>query len=106
MRDFGFDLGFRMAVINSVEQENLAMFEIRTRRTRTVPMPRPIRSILQQFIREKMHDDADAMRELRAVLRDLVYGLKHPEFRPELERLEAQIGEYEADKHCAALKAS
>ena len=105
MSDFGFDLGFRTAVINSVEQENLAMFERRTRRTRTVPMPRPIRSILQQFIREKMHD-ADAMRELGAVLRDLVYGLKHPEFRPELERLEAQIGEYEADKHCAALKAS
>ena len=87
MRDFGFDLGFRTAVINSVEQENLAMFERRTRRTRTVPMPRPIRSILQQFIREKMHDDADAMRELRAVLHDLV--CKRPEFRPVLERLEA-----------------
>ena len=36
MSDFGFDLGFRMAVINSVEQENLAMFERRTRRTSTV----------------------------------------------------------------------
>ena len=68
-------------------------------------MPRPIHSILQQFIRDRIHEDpSDAMRELRAVLRDLVY--KHPEFRPELERLEAQIGEYEADKHCAALKAS
>jgi hypothetical protein len=34
--DFGFDLPFRTAVINSVEQENLAMFERRTRRTSTV----------------------------------------------------------------------
>ena len=86
--DFGFDLPFRTAVINSVEQENLAMFERRTRRTRTVPMPRPIHSILQQFIRDRIHEDpSDAMRELRAVLHDLVY--KRPEFRPELERLEA-----------------
>ena len=51
-----------------------------------VPIPRPIHSILQQFIREKIHEDY-ALRELRAVLRDLVY--KRPEFRPELERLEA-----------------
>jgi len=98
MSDFGFDLGFRTAVINSVEQENLAMFERRTRRTRTVPMPRPIHSILQQFIREKIHEDY-ALRELRAVLRDLVY--KRPEFRPVLERLEAGMN---LDKQ--ALKAS
>ena len=90
MSDFGFDLGFRTAVINSVEQENLAMFERRTRGTSTVPMPRPIHSILQQFIREKMHED-HAMRELSAVLRDLVYGLKHPEFKPDLERVEAAM---------------
>ena len=90
MSDFGFDLGFRTAVINSVEQENLAMFVRRTRRTRTVPMPRPIHSILQQFIREKIHEDY-ALRELRAVLRDLVYGLKHPEFKSDLERVEAAM---------------
>jgi hypothetical protein len=97
--DFGIDLGFRTAVINSVEQENLAMFERRTRRTRTVPMPRPILGILQQFVHEKIDavvkkDSTEALRgaaELREVLRSLVHGLKHPEFKPDLERLVAQM---------------
>jgi hypothetical protein len=97
--DFGFDIGFRTAVINSVEQENLAMFERRTRRTRTVPMPKPLHRILQQFISQRIDavvhkDTMEALRgaaELRSVLRDLVNGIKHPEFKPDLERLEAQM---------------
>jgi len=97
--DFGFDLGFRTEIINAVEQENLAMFERRTRRTSTVPMPKPLHRILQQFISEKIDavvrkDPNDALRsasELRSVLRDLVNGVKHPEFKPDLERVEAAM---------------
>jgi hypothetical protein len=95
--DFGFDIGFRTEIINAVEQENLAMFERRTRRTSTVPMPKPLHRILQQFISQKINavakkDPNDALRsaaELRSVLRDLVHGVRHPEFKPDLEKLEA-----------------
>jgi hypothetical protein len=101
MRDsgeFGFHLGFQTAVINSVEQGNLymSMSPKRARRAGIDP-PRPILSILQQFVHEKIDavvkkDSTEALRsasELRAVLRSLVHGLKHPEFKPDLERLEA-----------------
>jgi hypothetical protein len=99
MTDFGFDLKFRTDVINAVEQENLAMFERQTRKTSNVPMPRPICSILQQFIHEKIDavvkkDSTEALRsaaELREVLRSLVHGFKHPEFKADLERLEAAM---------------
>jgi hypothetical protein len=103
MRDsgeFGFDLGFRTSVLNSVEQGNLymSMSPKRARRAGIDP-PRPILSILNQFITEKINalvydNPNEALRaasELREVLRSLVYGLKHPEFGEELKKVEAQM---------------
>jgi hypothetical protein len=102
--DFGFHLGFRTDVINSVEQGNLYMsISPKQARRSGIEPPRPLCNILNQFIEEKIYavvrdDSAEALRaasELREVLRSLVYGLKHPEFRKDLERLEAflnQIG--------------
>jgi hypothetical protein len=98
--DFGFHLGFQTAVINSVEQGNLYMSVSPERARRSgIEPPRPLCSILQQFIHEKIDavvrvnttEALQAASELREMLRSLVYGLKHPEFRKDLERLEAQM---------------
>jgi hypothetical protein len=98
--DFGFHLGFRTDVINSVEQGNLYMSVSPEQARRSgIEPPRPLCNILNAFITEKINalvytDLTEALRaasELREVLRSLVYGLKHPEFRRELERVEAQM---------------
>jgi hypothetical protein len=103
--DFGFDLGFRLDVINSVEQQNLFnSMPARQARRAGIEPPRPILNILNEFITEKIgrlvrEDPTEAMRgcrELRTVLRSLVYGIKHPEFTGDLKKVEtimAGIGE-------------
>jgi hypothetical protein len=104
--DFSFDLPFRHAVFNSVEQQNLlkSISPKQARRAGIKP-PTPILSIINDYLDEKVgrvmkHDPWDAMRamqELRIVLHSLVYGVKHPEFKPLLETAEAcqqQVAEF------------
>jgi hypothetical protein len=94
--DFDFDLPFRLAVINSVEQRNLAMFAIGVRRTGTEPAPTPVLELLLAFAEEKIQravkeghtlQGARALCELECVLRDLVkFG--HQEFEEMLRGFE------------------
>jgi hypothetical protein len=96
--DFDFDLPFRHAVFTSIEQQNLfkSMTPKKARRAGIDP-PQPIFAILNEYMDEKMcrivkQDPMDAMRalhELRRVLHSLVHGIKHPEFKPMLELIEA-----------------
>jgi hypothetical protein len=96
--DLGIEIKLGLDCINSIEQTNRyrAMSPKRARRAGIEP-GRPILSILNQFVAEKIDavihkDRMEAMRsarELKWVLRSLVYGVKHPEFKPDLERLEA-----------------
>jgi hypothetical protein len=101
--DFDFDLPFRHEVFNAIEQENRIKSFNGNRKRYFDSQPfveepaRPIFEILNEFMDEKMcrvvkQDPLDAMRalrELRWVLRDLVHGVKHPEFKPMLELIEA-----------------
>jgi hypothetical protein len=95
--DFDFDLPFRHAVFTNIEQQNLfkSMTPKKARRAGIDP-PQPIFAILNEYMDEKMcrivkQDPLDALRalhELRRVLHDLVYGIKHPEFKPMLKLIE------------------
>jgi hypothetical protein len=93
MTDTDDGLKFKMAVCNAA---SLQWY----RRTGTYQPPsRQILSLLSAFIEEKINavvrvNSTEALRaagELREVLRSLVHGFKHPELKPQLETLEAQM---------------
>jgi hypothetical protein len=93
--DFGFDLGFRLDVINSVEQQNLALAS-----RGAVPMPRrPVLSIVQEFVDEKIgravqdHDPVQVvlgLSELKVVLRGLVL-IGRKEFKADIKRIDVEM---------------
>jgi hypothetical protein len=98
--DFGFDLGLRMDVANSIEQESLFQYARKTGATAGVEPPRPLLNILLQFTQEKVHraaiEDHDFMGALRAldesrvVMQDLMkFG--HPEFQVNIEVIDRGI---------------
>jgi hypothetical protein len=77
--DFGLDLPFHLSCINSVEQQNLynSLPPEKARRAGIEP-PRPVLSILNEFIDEKMIralQDRNTTRALQG-LRDLRYVLR------------------------------
>jgi hypothetical protein len=95
--ELNIELGFRLAVLNSVEQQNLFnSIPARKAHRAGIEPGRPIFAILNEFIDEKIagvmrQDRLEAMRalrELRWVLQSLVYGIKHPEFKRTLEVVE------------------
>jgi hypothetical protein len=93
MTDTDDGLKFRMAVCNAAGMQWLNRTGVYQ------PPSRQILKLLSAFTEEKINavarvNSTEALRaasELREALRSLVYGFKHPEFKSQLETLEAQM---------------
>jgi hypothetical protein len=96
--DLDIDLGFRLAAINAVEQQNLFDFASPAQQ-RLLNPPRPVLAILAEFAEKKIKRVArqeggllpalKALRELWHVVSDLVRWCGRPELKEILSTLEA-----------------